>query len=197
MKDYLVCFKKVGYRVEIGVRVGGLPRDVLRVSGTSAIHYEIIRRALYGCGWDTMCACVSMYVLRRGRKRWKARKRPRAVRICICFTPVCVCDPRWGGLLAAAEGRISQDVICRERGTDTSSLQMLSSIQGPRLTSTHTLIGLFVQPRGRAVLRTWYGIYKKIFVNGGPLAFCNGPFHAAVSHPAICGRRAGIANQLD
>lgn len=30
MKDYLVCFKKVECRVEIGVKVGGLPREVLR-----------------------------------------------------------------------------------------------------------------------------------------------------------------------
>lgn len=44
MKDYLVCFKKVECRVEIGVRVGGLPREVLRVSGTSVVHYELIRR---------------------------------------------------------------------------------------------------------------------------------------------------------
>lgn len=46
-----------------------------------------------------------------------------------------------------------------------------------------TLTGLFARPRGPAVLRTWYGIYKEIFVNGGRLAVHNGPVHAAASHP--------------
>lgn len=44
MKDYLVCLRKVECRVEIEVRVGGLPREVLRVSWTSVVHYEVIRR---------------------------------------------------------------------------------------------------------------------------------------------------------
>lgn len=33
-----------GGRVGIGVRVGGLPREVFGVSGTSVVHYELIRR---------------------------------------------------------------------------------------------------------------------------------------------------------
>ena len=65
-----------------------------------------------------------------------------------------------------------------------------SSIQTQRLTSSHTLTGLFGRPGGPAVLRTWSGIYKKIFVNGGRSAVRNGPVHAAASHPAIFGRRA-------
>lgn len=46
MKDYLVRFKKVEHRAKIGVRVGGLPGDIPRVSGTSVVHYELIRNSV-------------------------------------------------------------------------------------------------------------------------------------------------------
>lgn len=179
MKDYLVCFKKVERGREIGVRVGRLPWDVPRVLGTSAVHYEIISRG--GCVWQCVCerererpcVCVSPQMhCKEGRKWWKALE---CVYVLVQHECVCVS--------AAAEGRISQDVLCGEHGTGTlKPPDAPSSIQAPRLTSSRTLTGLFAGPGGAAVLRTWYGIYKKIFVNGGRLA-CNGPVRAAVSQP--------------
>lgn len=58
MKDYLVCFKKVQCRVEIGVRVGGLPRDILGVLGTSVVHYELIRSGVCVAVCETVCVHV-------------------------------------------------------------------------------------------------------------------------------------------
>lgn len=86
MKGYLVCFKKVEWRVEMWVRVGGLPGEVLRVSGTSVVHYDLIRRrggGVCGCVWDHVCPC------RRGRKGRKEREPPRVVCImCVCVHAV-------------------------------------------------------------------------------------------------------------
>lgn len=57
MKDYLVRFKKVERSAEMGVRVGGLPGGIPRVSGTSVVHYELIRTV---CVWLCERACVSV-----------------------------------------------------------------------------------------------------------------------------------------
>lgn len=75
MKDYLVCFKKVECRVEIGVRVGGLPWDVLRVLGTSAVHYEIIRRGV--CVRVCVAVCVRPCVhvcIEKGEETMESKK---------------------------------------------------------------------------------------------------------------------------
>lgn len=69
--------------MEIGVRVGGLPREVRRVLGTSAVHYELIRR-----GSVQLCLCVC--VLKRGLDRVK---REGAATCCVCS--VCVCVSMW------------------------------------------------------------------------------------------------------
>lgn len=52
-----MCFKKLECRVEIGVRVGGLPGEVRRVSGTSVVHYELIRG-----GSVQLCVCLCVCV---------------------------------------------------------------------------------------------------------------------------------------
>lgn len=82
MKDYLVCFKKVECRVEIGVRVGGLPREVLRVSGTSVVHYELIRRGS-ACGCVRVCETMCVHVcIEKGEERME---RKGAATCCVCI----------------------------------------------------------------------------------------------------------------
>lgn len=39
----------------MGVKVGGLPGDIPRVSGTSVVHYELIRNGVCGCARDSVC----------------------------------------------------------------------------------------------------------------------------------------------
>ncbi len=68
MKDYLMCFKKAACWVEIGVRVGGLPGEVLRVSGTSVVHYELIRRRVVVVGG--LCMCETMCVQVCTEREW-------------------------------------------------------------------------------------------------------------------------------
>lgn len=56
MKDYLVRFKKVERRAEMGVRVVGLPGDIPRVLGTSVVHYELIGNCV--CVAERPCVCL-------------------------------------------------------------------------------------------------------------------------------------------
>lgn len=78
MKDYLVCFKKVECRGEIRVRVGGLPREVPRVLGTSIVHYELIREG--GCAGSGVC-------IEKGKRRMDRK----TVSTCFCVWFMCVC----------------------------------------------------------------------------------------------------------
>ena len=143
---------------------------------------------------EAMCAHVD-----GGGGGWKEREPPRGG----CIMWVCPCGGRcvcWSGGGGGCGGPCFHLLICscsRRQDPHGGSLpswtwdghlqppDACSSIDTLRLTSTHTLAGLFAQPRGAAVLRTWYGIYKKIFVNGGRSAVRNGPVQAADSHPAI------------
>lgn len=89
MKDYLVCFKNVECMVEIGVRVGGLPGEDLRVSGTSVVHYELIRSGGGGCVGLRMCETMCVQVcIEKGEERVV---RKRAATCCVYNICVCVC----------------------------------------------------------------------------------------------------------
>lgn len=71
--------------MEIGVRVGGLPGEVRRVSGTSVVHYELIRG-----GSVQLCVCLCVCVLKMGLDRMKRGRGPSHVvgTVCAC---VCMC----------------------------------------------------------------------------------------------------------
>ena len=153
MKDYLVRFKKVERSAEMGVRVGGLPGGIPRVSGTSVVHYELIRTV---CVWLCERACVSV---------GKGKNMRESTGVATCWFSECVlesvfmCVCVWGG----------KDRLCLPRKQKATSPRTLSveitaliswppdagrSIQTPEVTSTPTLTGLFAQPWGAAVLRT-------------------------------------------
>lgn len=107
MKDYLVCFKKAECRVEIGVKVGGLPREVLRVSGTSVVHYELIRRgSACGCVCETMC--VRVCIEKGGGKDGKKESRH-----VLCVYNVCICLNPCGGRCVRVRVYLYVCVVCR------------------------------------------------------------------------------------
>lgn len=164
MKDYLVCLKKLEWRVEIGVSVGGLPRDVLRVLGTSVVHYELIRRGMCGCVRDHVRTCDHVCT-EKGEEMMESK----SVFVFVCVLCVWV-GGRKGLACSSRRQTLPGHYLWRAWHRHLQLPDACSSIEAPRLTSTHTLSGLFEQPMGPTVLRTWYGIYKKIFVNGGQLS---------------------------
>lgn len=130
MKDYLVRFKKVERRAEMGVRVGGLPGDILRVLGTSVVHYELIRNGVCGCAGDRVC-------LPAKERTWgRTQESPRVGWVSVFLNPVCVyvCVEGVEQALSAsgAEGSISQDTIYGDHATDFSGLQMLAAQYRPQ-----------------------------------------------------------------
>lgn len=168
MKDYLVRFKKVECRAEMGVRVGGLPGDIPGVLGTSVVHYKLIRNRVCGAVRETVCVC------------WQGKNMRESTRVTTCCFTVCVLESWVCVCLWVCGGGRKCFVCLRSRRQDLPGHYLWrswhehlrppdagSSIQTPEVTSTRSLPGLFAPPRGSAVLRTWYGIYKKIFVNGG------------------------------
>lgn len=127
--------------MEIGVRVGGLPKEVFRVSGTSVVHYEVIRRG--------KCAAVSVGWV--GDVVWKEKEPPHVV--CIfsvdawlhVVAVVCLCVRVRGeetlpvslNLLKQQKARSPRTLSMvafypYEHGTCISSLQMLTVRYRPR-----------------------------------------------------------------
>lgn len=146
-------FKKVERRAEMGVRVGGLPGDIPRVSGTSVVHYELIRNSLCGCAGD--CVCLPAEERTRGR----AREAPRVGSASVLLNPVCLWVCVCGGgrgfvCLRSRRQHLPGHYLWRSGLRRLRPPDAGSSIQTPEVTSTPTLPGLFARPWGAAVLRT-------------------------------------------
>lgn len=134
MKDYLVRFKKVECRTEMGVRVGGLPGDIPGVLGTSVVHYKLIRNRVCVCVWGCARDCVCLMA---GKEHAGEHKSHHVLFHCVCswILSVCVYECVEGGENAlsasGAEGRISQDTIYGDHGMNISGLQMLAAQYRP------------------------------------------------------------------
>lgn len=195
MKDYLVRFKKVECRAEMGVRVGGLPGDIPGVLGTSVVHYKLIRNRVCGAVRETVCVC------QQGKNmRESTRVTTCCFTVCVLESWVCVFMSVWRG----------EKMLCLSQEQKAGSPRTLSmeimawTSPASRCWQLNTDPWSDIHPKSPRALCTTPGIccvknmiwyLQKNICKWRRLPVRNGPSRAAASYLTIFGRRVGAGKQ--